>query len=136
MDVLAQLTDQHRHIEILLARARDDKPGALAELADYVAVHLALEQHVLYPCVASRLSREVFDELLAEHAEIRRVLAELVWIGGDRSWSRLAGLLEGHAAWQDRELFESLAETMSQAALGDLAATLRAGYDEMTALAA
>jgi hypothetical protein len=136
MDVLAQLSDQHRHIEVLLARARGEEPGALAELADYVALHLAVEQQVLYPCVASRLSSPVVAELYAEHAEIRRVLAELVWIGGDRRWSQLAELLEGHAAWQDRELFERLAETMSQAALGDLTATIRAGLASMTSLAA
>jgi hemerythrin len=143
MDALAMLTSQHRQIEALLARAREGDRGAMDELADAVSVHLAVEQDLLYPQIGTRISHTVLAELHAEHAEIRRVLAELYWHDADGDardrdplLCALAHLLEGHAAWQDRELFESLAETLPDAALADLAATLQAGFDSIHALAA
>lgn len=109
-DTLARLTAQHDQIEFLfdmVATLRD--PDALAELSDVTAQHLAEEENVLY-AMTSRLAAAVREELLAEHVAIRRCLSELVWRGVtddefairlDQLWT----LLEGHAAYQEDELF-------------------------------
>ena len=140
MDALAILTDQHRHIEDLLVRARTDRT-AIAELADAVAMHIAVEADRLYPHLS--VSRQVLAELHAEHTEIRRVLAELCWLDGDGDaddvaplLANLAELVAGHSAWQDRELFETLAETLPAGVLADLGATVRAGFEALQPLAA
>jgi hypothetical protein len=140
MDALAQLTGQHRHIEDLLARARTDRT-AIIELADAITLHLAVEQDRLYPRLA--ISRSVLAELHAEHTEIRRVLGELCWLDGDGdaedrapALAKLAELVFGHAAWQDRELFEMLAETLPTGVLADLEATVRAAFATDDVLAA
>jgi hemerythrin-like domain-containing protein len=135
-DVLELLTEQHRHIEQLLERARTGVEGRSAtvdELVDYVTAHLAVEQELFYPCVTRRLSQAVQDELAAEHAEIRRILADLLWLDAedDRfavTLAMLEQLLEGHCAWQDQELFERLAEELAPAARRDLGASVRDGF--------
>src|SRR5687768_12975877 len=97
-DVLELLTEQHRHIEQLLERVRTGVEGRGAtvdELVDYVTAHLAVEQELFYPCIASTLSKVVQDELAAEHCEIRRVLADLLWLDvPDDRFSTTLGALE------------------------------------------
>ena len=135
-DVLDLLTEQHRHIEQLLERVRTGVEGRGAtvdELVDYVTAHLAVEQELFYPCVARRISRPVQDELAAEHCEIRRVLADLLWLddSDERFGTTLATLellLEGHCAWQDQELFERVAEELAPAARRELGASVHDGF--------
>ena len=112
MELLAQ---QHDHVIALLdtfaSASEEDRPRLATELAEILADHLAAEQSLLYPILGSTIPSSVRDELLAEHAEIKRSLAELLWIGGDdpeaatRS-AKLRELLCGHAAYQEEELFE------------------------------
>lgn len=109
-DTVARLTAQHEQIEFLfdmVAALRD--PDALSELADVTVQHLAQEENVL-SAMTSRLAAAVYEELLAEHVAIRRCLAELLWRGVtddefamrlDQLWT----LLDGHAAYQEHELF-------------------------------
>ena len=137
--VLELLTVQHEHIDRLLARVRTlvvHRSECVNELADYVTAHLAVEQELLYPGLGARISDAVHAELLAEHQEIKRVLANLLWLDNDdaRSTTTLASLealFEGHRVWQDEELFESLAETMSLTALAELGETVNAGFERM-----
>lgn len=139
MNALKLLTTQHAEIDRLVDDvaatrdpvARSAKFGALCEL---LTGHLALEQEVLYPGIAQLLHYGVHAELLAEHAEIKRILADLVWYElddpqFDRRLAALAQLLDGHAAWQDEELFVTLVETMPADALATLGARLRTCLD-------
>src|SRR5882724_2663034 len=110
-DALELLTVQHAQIDDLLgfvSMLRD--PDALTELADVLSSHLGVEQELLYPAIEPPLPAEIRDELLAEHAEIKRALAELVWGGLDdpelvTRLDRLSALVDGHAAYQEEELF-------------------------------
>ncbi|MBA2544395.1 MAG: hemerythrin domain-containing protein [Deltaproteobacteria bacterium] len=135
--VLELLSVQHDHIDELLARVRvDQRREHVDELADYVTAHLAIEQELLYPRLDARISDAVRVELLAEHQEIKRVLANLLWLDLDDqrvapTLASLEALFEGHSVWQDEELFESLAQTMSPTALAELGDTVNAGFDRM-----
>lgn len=126
-DALELLTAQHDEIEMLLteiadAANLDRRTRAITELADRVTVHLAAEQVLFYPAVSTVMSREVHAELLAEHCEIKRVLADLLWLDGDdtrleRKLFALKSLFDCHATWQERDLFETVAESISAAEL-------------------
>lgn len=112
MELLAQ---QHDHVIALLdtfaGASEADRPRLATELAEILADHLGAEQSLLYPILGGAIPSSVRDELLAEHAEIKRALAELLWMGDDdadaaaRS-AKLRDLLCGHAAYQEEELFE------------------------------
>lgn len=125
-DALELLTAQHEQIDGLLelVTALHD-PDALAELADTIALHVSVEQRLLYPQRALQLPRDVYDELVAEHDELKRVLAELVWRGVDdddfvAGLANLRVLVDGHAAYQEDELFTRAATAMSASQLAAL----------------
>jgi hypothetical protein len=127
-DVLALLTEQHRHIEQLVARVRDGDDTRL--MVDYVTAHLAVEQELLYPRIARHLAEDIRTELAAEHAEIRRVLADLLWHDREdarfgTALDRLDLLLTGHCGWQDEVLCERLAVAMPAPVRADLGLTMQ-----------
>jgi Hemerythrin HHE cation binding domain len=124
LDALELLTAQHDEIDALIEKiatpAKPDARGqAIADLADHLTVHLAAEQELFYPAVSTLISTEVLTELMAEHAEIKRVLADLLWFDAadderiERKLSGLKALMECHATWQESVLFERVAEARS-----------------------
>jgi len=139
MNALKLLTSQHADLDRLLdevAATRDPvvRSAKFGDLCELLINHLALEQEVLYPGIAQLLHHGIHAELLAEHAEIKRILADLVWYElddpqFDRRLAALGQLLDGHAAWQDEELFVTLTETMPADALATLGARLRTCVD-------
>ena len=121
-DAIALLTEQHEEIDELVNRVSHGEHALFRELADKLATHLAIEQELVYPALAAWMSEPVMHELIDEHVSIKRVLAELVWVGpeDDRFASLLADLevlLSGHIAWQEDELFARASETMAPADL-------------------
>ncbi len=145
-DALELLTAQHDEIEALVAELQTSaNPTAsnhtVGLLVDKVTVHLSLEQELFYPAVASALTTDVHAELLAEHAEIKRILADMLWLESEdmrfaRKVAALENLLCWHSTWQERELFEKAAETLSANQLVDLGSRLHEYVDGSFALAA
>ncbi len=125
-DALELLTSQHAVIDDLfdfVATLRD--PDALSELADTLTSHLAVEQALLYASLSPLVPGEVLEELHAEHGEIKRTLADLVWFGVDDAefdarLTRLGALLDGHVLYQEDHLFPTAASAMSIAQLAEL----------------
>lgn len=145
-DALELLTAQHAQIDDLLEtvsmlRDRD----ALDELADTISAHLGLEQELFYPAIEPPIARDILDELLAEHIEIKRALAGVLWYGVEdpgfaEKLDLLRTLLEGHVAYQEDELFTRVAETMAADQLAQIGAKIagsavRFVYDYARALA-
>jgi hypothetical protein len=144
-DPLELLTQQHDEIIALLdalASPNDaERARAFAELADLLPDHLAAEQELLYPVVGCDLAAPVRDELVAEHLEIKRVLADLLWFGLDdadtpRRIASLRGLVEGHTAYQEQELFETAAERLAPIDITVLGSRLHAWFVTSIAQAA
>lgn len=133
-DALELLTAQHEEIDELVVQLHQDPtPYAFGRLADKLVAHLALEQELFYPVIAATISRDVLGEVLDEHNAIKRVLAELVWVGVEDPSFRvklieLGQLLCGHCGWQEQQLFETVAETMSAEALASLGRQLLAHH--------
>jgi uncharacterized protein YdcH (DUF465 family) len=115
------LAAQHAQIDDLfefVAMLRD--PDALTELADVLGAHLGFEQEALYTMISRYLGRGVVDELEAAHAAVKRVLAELVWLGVEDAdfatrLAELRDLLDDHIADQEDELFVSVAKMYERA---------------------
>lgn len=108
----------------------------MLELVDYVTAHLAVEQELFYPQLGDTLRRDVHDELLVEHAEIKRVLADLLWLDSDdpeaeRRLGMLVELMSGHAMWQDEELFPAVAEAQATDVLAALGARINHHFDRL-----
>ena len=140
------LTQQHDEIEALLVEvaatgSESVRTGALSELADKLTLHLAVEQELLYPAADWMISRAVRTELLAEHQEIKRVLADLIWLEQeDQRFARklvsLQQLLQWHEAWQEDELFVRLATDLPAPRLADLGTEVHTWFDRTAQSAA
>jgi hypothetical protein len=83
---------------------------------------------------------DVEHELIAEHAAIKRVLGEMVWVGvEDIDFSaklcELSTLLDGHCGYQEDLLFEVVAETLPAEQLEALGSALQS-FDSRALLAA
>ena len=140
-DALELLTAQHDEIEALIAEIADTvdpdrRTRAITELADRITVHLAAEQVLFYPAVSPTLAPDVHAELLVEHSEIKRVLADLLWLDSEnsrleRELSALKALFDCHATWQERELFETIAELRTDEELALLGTEIAGWIDSI-----
>lgn len=125
-DALELLTAQHEEIEDLMdAVQTTGDADTFDQLSGRIVAHLALEQELFYPVIASTIPQDVLQEVLLEHVAIKRVLAELVWLGVEDESFRdllndLAGLLGGHVSWQEDQLFQSVAESVPAETLAAL----------------
>ena len=138
-DALELLTAQHEEIAALLSSiAEMDNPvgrnQAITELADRITVHLAAEQELLYPAIAANLSRDAHGELMSEHGEIKRLLADLLWLDHDdprlpQQLTAMQILFAKHAGRQENDLFEAVAQTRSVDELSVLGAEIRGWID-------
>lgn len=117
-DALELLTAQHEELDFLVVQVQQTYDAdAFEELATKLVAHLALEQELFYPAITSVMTVDVQRELLTEHAAIKRVLAEMLWLGVEDcdfggKLHELAYLLDGHAGYQEDELFEHVAESL------------------------
>jgi hypothetical protein len=144
-DPLELLTQQHDELigllDALASSNEAERVRALAELAEALPDHLAAEQELLYPIIGAHLRPSVRDELVAEHVEIKRVLADLLWFGLDdsetpRRIAALRTLIDGHCAYQEHELFETAAETLAPIDVTVLGSRLAAWFVTSVAQAA
>ena len=139
-DALELLTAQHGDIDALLTSiAQAPNPGRrsqmITELADQLTIHLAVEQELFYPAV-SMLS----EDILAEHVEIKRALADLLWRESDderdgHTLARLNALFSAHVR-QECELFETIAQACSPARLAQIGDDITGWIDGLVARAA
>lgn len=144
-DALELLTAQHDEIEQLLAvvstsASPDNRSRARYELAEKLPIHLALEQELFYPNMSSVISPDVLRELVAEHCEIKRILADLLWSDLDEGETRhevssLNELFEVHRCWQESYLFETVAEARDRSELASLGGEMHDWVERMTSVA-
>lgn len=144
-DPLELLTQQHDDILAVLdtvaTASEPERMRALTELADRLTDHLAAEQSLLYPMVGGHIAKSVRDELVAEHVEIKRVLADLLWFGLDdpeasHRIAKLRALLAGHTSYQEDQLFELAAEQLAPIDITVLGNRLQAWFVTSVAQAA
>jgi hypothetical protein len=134
-DAVTLLRAQQRDIDVLLRALAGARPGAdlVAEAADLIAVHLALETRLLRPVVLA-LGEDVAclagDEQAVCSSLLAEVLAEVLERGvEDPALRTLAGALrerlDAHAAEVERHVFKKLRARVPEIRLRRLAHEMR-----------
>jgi hemerythrin superfamily protein len=82
MDAVELIKQDHRHIENLFAKFLETEPEAtpddlFQQIQTALTTHIEIEEHVLYPAVR-QFAPERVDLASKEHAEVRKILAELL----------------------------------------------------------
>ena len=140
MDPLALLTAEHRRLQQLIQRLTTTRDLAmrvvmLEKLTDTLTELLAVKHTLVYPRVRSIVKDGVMAELIAEQVEIKRVLANLIWLDVDDELfdvllDTLVTLIEGHVLWQEDELFDTVAFSMTVDERATHGTDLVAWFDE------
>lgn len=113
MNAIDILTQQHRDVEALIERCldaeSDEKSDLVAQIADQLAVHTAIEERHFYPAAKSDETEELLQESLVEHLGVKRLLADLLdEDDGEKIDAQLEVLkeqLEHHISEEERQLF-------------------------------
>jgi hemerythrin superfamily protein len=121
VDAIEYLADQHREIDSLFdqietaARART-KVRLRRRLVDLLAVHMAVEERILFPAARDAGAEGLVARALVEHLSAERDAAELVHgpVGSDGA--RLAVLRDrkrAHAGAEEGELFPAVRRVLA-----------------------
>lgn len=131
INVLDLLTDQHTEVDQLLEKLEKGKGDARAifqELADKLAAHSTVEEKLFYPAVMTEKTKDILNESVEEHLEVKRTLADMMQLDpeSDTFEAKLSVLKENlsHHAHEEEEdkLFPMVRKQMSAdelAALGN-----------------
>lgn len=126
-DALIALQKDHRRVEQLMERALSD-PTAFEELRNELTVHAQLEEEIFYPAVREAMAadeRDMIDDALADHADVKQMLSELAALSGSEEEYRAAleelqDSVTQHVEEEEDEMFAMARSVMDAAALADL----------------
>jgi hemerythrin superfamily protein len=127
MNALDILKAQHRKVAALFAEldgaaSFSARRGKLWELADALVVHAAIEENNFYPSVMMKATGPLLRDALAGHAEIKRVVIELLELEpDDATFEAKASLLrdevQHHIEEEESELFPRVERLFTEEAL-------------------
>jgi iron-sulfur cluster repair protein YtfE (RIC family) len=131
------LTKQHEKVKGIFAKLEAQKGDAaalLAELADDLAAHMAIEQDIFYPQVLAA-KPDLIAESFEEHAVAELALKRLVATDpGDATFvakvTTLKELIEHHVEEEQDELFPAVEKAFSAEALVTLGGEMKTAFDE------
>jgi len=130
-DPIALLKRDHREAAALLKELADSKPGAARrkttdKLSAALALHMQIEENLVYPLVAERVGEDEEQEAETEHALARDGLAkmkELVDEGGfGAAVAMVTAGIKHHVKEEETEIFPALKDRLERdelAKLGD-----------------
>ncbi len=130
------LVHQHRMLEKLFERVESSKKNLelpLAELADELSAHIAIEERLFYPAVR-KLKPDLILEGLEEHAMGRFALERLLGTKASEESLRarfkaLKELMTNHHREEERELFTAVRRALPNPALEKLGAAMKELFD-------
>jgi len=135
-DAIEHLTDQHREVqelfgEIERAQNPEDRAAFFSDLADKLAIHATLEERFFYPAVRAARTEDLVLGSLAEHAGIKRLLADLLEADpSDPSFEAGLRTLEGrvaeHIEEEELQLFPAVSLVLSHEELASMAQQMTA----------
>ena len=129
-DAIRMLTNDHRTVDGLLARARSDA-SVIEEIRNELEVHARLEEEIFYPAVRQALKdREMVDEALHEHNEVREAVDELAAMDQDdedyaAKLDDLKSKVQHHVKEEEGEMFPQAREVLTQQQLTQLGTQMR-----------
>jgi hemerythrin superfamily protein len=141
MNAIELLESQHREVEEIFESIQKTKKASakedlFVELADKLAIHAAIEEHVFYPSVKAKRTEDILLESLEEHLAIKRVLADLMQIDGedetfDAKIKVLKEEVEHHVGEEERELFPKVLKLMSEDELEAIGEQMKDEQEEL-----
>jgi hemerythrin-like domain-containing protein len=139
-DPIAMLKRDHREASAMLKELADSKPGAARratteKVSAALALHMQIEERLVYPFVAKRVGRDEEQEAETEHTLARDGLAkmnELVDEGGfGAAVAMVTAGIKHHVKEEETEVFPKLKAQLERdelAKLGDeVAAAKKSG---------
>jgi hemerythrin superfamily protein len=136
-DPIAMLKQDHREASALLKELAASKPGAARrktteELSAALALHMEIEEKLIYPLVAERVGADEEQEAETEHSLAREGLArmnDLVDEGGfGAAVAMVTAGIKHHVKEEETEIFPKLKEQLARdelVKLGDEVATAK-----------
>src|SRR5882762_8935297 len=134
------LKRDHREVSGMLKELADSKPGAARrkttdKVSAALALHMQIEEGLVYPVVAARVGEEEEHEAETEHSLAREGLAKLNELveepGFGAAVAMLSAGIKHHVKEEETDVFPKLKEKLARdelAQLGDeIAAAKRAG---------
>jgi hemerythrin-like domain-containing protein len=128
-DPIAILKRDHREVSAMLKELAESKPGATrtkttAKVSAALALHMQIEERLVYPLVAERVGKEEEQEAETEHMLARDGLAkmnELVDQGGfGAAVAMVTAGIKHHVKEEETELFPKLKEKLDRDELANL----------------
>jgi iron-sulfur cluster repair protein YtfE (RIC family) len=128
-DPIAQLKEDHREVETLLKTLASSKPGArrrstVAKVEHKLALHMRIEERLVYPLIPSVLGDEAAEEANVEHGLARNGLAELKRLqdepGFGASVDMLTAGIKHHVKEEEHEVFPKLKANLDRTQLAEL----------------
>jgi len=110
IDVVDLLTAQHKEVDQLiekLEKGKGEKAAVFQQLADKLAAHATIEEKVFYPGVMTEKTKDILNESVEEHLEVKRILADMLSLdpSSDSFEAKLSVLKENlsHHAHEEEE---------------------------------
>jgi iron-sulfur cluster repair protein YtfE (RIC family) len=136
MRATALLKKQHRKVEGLFAsleKRKGDISAVLAQLANDLAAHMAIEQKIFYPAIR-RVDSEMVGESYEEHAIAELALKRLVDTAPDDATfapkvTALKELIFHHVEEEEKELFPAVENEMDAESLEALGAQMLRAFE-------
>jgi hemerythrin superfamily protein len=120
-DIFESLTTDHREIDDLLTRARQDAdPVVVRQVCDALTLHAEIEESVLYPEVRRIVDGgdDIVNDAEAEHAAIRTLVAQ-IYEAPPTDLTRLLEALQSnvvdHVKIEESEIFPALIDCGAKA---------------------
>jgi hemerythrin-like domain-containing protein len=134
------LEKQHRKVEAIFKRlegGRSDAAPLLAELANSLSAHMAIEQEIYYPAVQS-VKKDLVMESYEEHSLAEFGLKRLLATNpNDESFkakvTACKELIEHHVEEEEEDLFPAVDKKLAAEDLADMAKSMKARFKEAVA---
>jgi hypothetical protein len=141
MDAIEMLIEQHEEVAQLFEKAEsaakpEQKWALFEQIADKLAVHATIEERHFYPAVKERRTEDILLESLEEHLAIKRVLADLLALGGpeetfEAKLKVLEETVEHHVEEEQTDLFPKAKKLLDKETRDALAQEMTATQEEL-----
>ncbi|WP_437621013.1 hemerythrin domain-containing protein [Sorangium sp. So ce1151] len=140
MKATSLLEKQHRKVEALfkqLESGKSEPAPLLAELANELVAHMAIEQESFYPAVR-QIKEDLILESYEEHAIAELALKRLLAtdpedISFKARVTTLKELIQHHVEEEEEELFPKVEEAVDEKRLAELGKELKAEFEQRLA---
>lgn len=136
-DPIAILKRDHKEAAAMLKELADSKPGAkrrrtAQKLADALALHMEIEEQLVYPVVAQRVGGEEAQEAGIEHTLARDGVQKMLQLVDEPGFGAVVAMLTAgikhHVKEEETEVFPELKQQLARdelAQMGDAVAAAK-----------